>query len=71
MIKLGPKNEHIPCTCKIRGCLIGGFLLLFLKQYDFFFSKIEIKTSFHIIIFIFMCLFPTFKNNFQNTINKK
>ena len=37
----------------IRASLVGGFLFLFSKQYKNNFQKIELETSFQIIIFIF------------------
>ena len=50
----------------LRGLIDGGFLFLYSKQYKNNFQKIELETSFQIIIFIFYMFGSHFKKkNFK------
>ena len=53
-----------------RAWLIGGFFILFSKQCKNNFQKIELETSFQIIVFIFYMFGSHFSEQFSNTKNK-
>ena len=56
----------------LRAWLVRGFLFLFSNMYkNNFFLKLNLKLVFRNFFLYFTCLAPSFKNNFQNTKNKK